>query len=334
MTASNYDVIVIGGGHNGLTCGAYLSGAGKKVLVLERRPIIGGAAVTEEFAPGFRTSRFSYVMSILHPKIIRELELRELGLEVLPATDMFCPIGTDDYIILTGDVASTAEQFGRFSKHDGATYAEFDAWLEGAAVYMRKLLFDTPVDPSKRDFRNLRRTFDLVWRYRKIGNKLYDLLDLMVMSADEFLKRWFEHSVTRAILGYYSSIGTFASPKTPGSAYVLLHHLMGEHEGAGGWGFVRGGMGRISDLIAESGRRHGMEIRTDADVASVEVSNGRAVKVVTTNGDEYTARDRLQCKLQGHVQPARGREAFARRLCETHTKLPDIFDSIQGQHCG
>ena len=315
MTASNYDVIVIGGGHNGLTCGAYLSRAGKKVLVLERRPIIGGAAVTEEFAPGFRTSRFSYVMSILHPKIIRELELRELGLEVLPATDMFCPIGTDDYIILTGDAASTAEQFGRFSKHDGANYAEFDAWLEGAAVYMRKLLFDTPVDPSKRDFRNLRRTFDLVWRYRKIGNKLYDLLDLMVMSADEFLKRWFEHSVTRAILGYYSSIGTFASPKTPGSAYVLLHHLMGEHEGAGGWGFVRGGMGRISDLIAESGRRHGMEIRTDADVASVEVSNGRAVKVVTTNGDEYTARaivSNASCKV-----------TFNQLVDEKH--LPDDF---------
>ncbi len=196
MSAAKYDVVIIGGGHNGLTCGAYLARAGKKVLVLERRSIVGGAAVTEEFAPGFRTSTFSYVMSILHPKIIRELELRELGLTVLPATDMFCPIGTDDYIIFSGDVAKTAEQFGRFSKHDGAIYAEFDAWLNEAADYMRRFLLETPVDLSKRDFRSLRKTFDLVWRYRKIGNKLYDLIDLMTMSADDFLARWFEHSVT------------------------------------------------------------------------------------------------------------------------------------------
>jgi len=289
MITAKYDAVIIGGGHNGLTCGAYLAKAGKKVLVLERRPVIGGAAVTEEFAPGFRTSTFSYVMSILHPKVIRELGLRELGLEVLPATDMFCPIGTDDYIIMSGDVAKTAEQFGRFSKHDGAIYAEFNTWLNEAAHYMRALYLETPVDPSKRDFRSLRRIFDLVWRYRKIGDKLYDLVDLMTMSADDFLARWFEHSVTRALLGYYCSIGTFAGPKTPGSAFVVLHHLMGEHEGAGGWGFIRGGMGRISELIAESGRQHGMVIRTDADVVSVEVTNGRAAKVVTAAGDEYFA---------------------------------------------
>lgn len=300
MSAAKYDAVIIGGGHNGLTCGAYLARAGKKVLVLERRSVIGGAAVTEEFTPGFRTSTFSYVMSILHPKVIRELELRELGLSVLPATDMFCPIGTDDYIILSGDVGKTAEQFGRFSKHDGAIYAEFDAWLDEAAHYMRRLLLETPVDPSKRDFENLRKTVGLVWRYRKIGDKLYDLLDLMTMSADDFLKRWFEHSVNRAVLAYYSSIGTFAGPKTPGSAYVLLHHLMGEHEGAGGWGFIPGGMGAISDLIAESGRRHGMVIQTDADVVRVEVVNGRARKVVTAGGDEFLGRaivSNASCKV-------------------------------------
>ena len=289
MSAAKYDAVIIGGGHNGLTCGAYLARAGKKVLVLERRPVIGGAAVTEEFAPGFRTSTFSYVMSLLHPKVIRELKLRELGLTVLPASDMFCPIGTDDYIIFSGDVARTAEQFGRFSKHDGAIYAEFDTWLNEVAYYVRRFLLETPVDPAKRDFKNLLKMFGLVWRYRKIGNKLYDLVDLMTMSADDFLARWFQHSVTRAVLGYYCSIGTFTGPKTPGSAYVVLHHIMGEHEGAGGWGFIRGGMGAISDLIAESGRRHGMVVRTDADVVRVEVANGRAVKVVTAEGDEYFA---------------------------------------------
>jgi len=118
MTAAHYDVIVVGGGHNGLTCGAYLARAGRKTLVLERRPVIGGAAVTEEFAPGFRTSTFSYLMSLLHPKVIRELGLRELGLTVLPATDLFCPIGKDDHIIFSGDVRRTAAEFARFSRHE------------------------------------------------------------------------------------------------------------------------------------------------------------------------------------------------------------------------
>jgi phytoene dehydrogenase-like protein len=300
LSVAKYDAVIIGGGHNGLTCGAYLAKAGKKVLVLERRPVIGGAAVTEEFAPGFRTSTFSYVMSLLHPKVIRELGLRELGLTVLPATDMFCPIGSDDYIIFSGDVQKTAEQFARFSKHDGEIYAEFDAWLNEAAHYVRKFLFETPVDPSKRDFRSLREMFKLVWKYRRVGKNFYRLVDLMTMSADDFLGRWFEHSVTRAALAYYCSIGTFAGPKTPGSAYVVLHHIMGEHEGAGGWGFIRGGMGVISELLAESGRRHGMEIKTDADVVRVEVAGDRVVKVVTAAGDEYFASavvSNVSCKV-------------------------------------
>lgn len=290
MSSSDYDAVIIGGGHNGLTCGAYLAKAGKSVLVLERRGVIGGAAVTEEFTPGFRTSTFSYVMSLLHPKVIRDLALRDLGLTVLPATDMFCPIGTDDYIMFSGDVKKTAAEFARFSKHDGAVYAEFDAWLNETAAIVRRLLLDTPVDPAKRDFRSLRELAAFAWKYRKIGNRFYRLVDLMTMSADDFLARWFDHGVTRAVLGYYCSIGTFAGPKSPGSAYVVLHHIMGEHEGAGGWGFVRGGMGAISEAIAESGRRHGMQIRTDAEVTDVEVSDGRVSRVVTKSGDEFRAR--------------------------------------------
>jgi len=300
VPSSVLDAIVIGGGHNGLTCGAYLAKAGKKVLVLERRPIIGGAAVTEEFAPGFRTSTFSYVMSLLHPKVIRDLGLRDLGLTVLPATDLFCPIGTDDYIVFSGDVRKTAGQFARFSRRDGEIYPEFDAWLNEAASIVRQLLLDTPVDPTRSDFRGRRELFRLAWKYRRIGNKFYRLMDLLTMSADDFLARWFEHSVTRAVLGYYCSIGTFAGPKTPGSAYVVLHHIMGEHEGAGGWGFIRGGMGAISEAIAESGRRHGMEIRTDAEVVRVEVAAGRVSKVVTAAGEEFTARavvGNASCKI-------------------------------------
>src|SRR6188508_3785775 len=152
MAAAVYDVVIIGAGHNGLTCGAYLARNGIKTIALERRDVIGGAAVTEEFAPGFRTSTFSYLMSLLHPKVIRELGLRELGLTVLPATDLFCPIGKDDHIIFSGDVRRTAAEFARFSRHDGAVYPEFDAWLNEAAAIVRKLLLDTPVDPARRDF--------------------------------------------------------------------------------------------------------------------------------------------------------------------------------------
>ena len=300
MTEQVYDVIVIGGGHNGLTCGAYLARAGKKVLVLERRDVIGGAAVTEEFSPGFRASIFSYVMSILHPKVIRDLGLRELGLEVLPANDLFIPVGRDDYLIFSGDVNKTAEEFSRFSKADGAIYPQFDAWLNEAADIVRALLLETPVDPARQDWRSRKELFRLLWKHRKIGGKFYRLVDLMTMSADDFLSRWFEHSVTRAVLGYYCSIGTFAGPKSPGSAYVVLHHIMGEHEGAGGWGFIKGGMGAISEAIAESGRRHGMQIRTGAEVAKVEVSNGRVGKVITAEGDEYQARavvSNASCKV-------------------------------------
>jgi phytoene dehydrogenase-like protein len=227
---------------------------------------------------------------LLHPKVIRNLELRDLGLEVLPANDMFSPLGSDDYLIFSGDVARTAQQFARFSIHDGEIYPQFDAWLNEAADIVRKLLLDTPVDPTRRDFKCMRETFSLLWKYRKIGKRFYRLVDLMTMSADDFLSRWFEHSVTRAALAYYSSIGTFAGPKTPGSAYVLLHHLMGEHEGAGGWGFVRGGMGAVSDTIAASGRRHGMEILTDAEVTKIEVNDDGVAGVVTANGNEYHAK--------------------------------------------
>src|SRR5262245_30414778 len=324
MSAAHYDAVVIGGGHNGLTCGAYLARAGKKVLVLERRPVIGGAAVTEEFAPGFRASTFSYVMSLLHPKVIRDLGLRELGLTVLPATDLFCPIGRDDYIIFSGNVQKTAEQFGRFSKHDGAIYAEFDAWLNEAAAVVRQLLFETPLDPSRRDLGTLRELLRFAWKYRRIGETFYRIVDLMTMSADDFLSRWFEHSVTRAVLGYYCSIGTFAGPKTPGSAYVVMHHIMGEHEGAGGWGFVRGGMGAISEAIAESGRRHGMQVRTNAEVIKVEVADDRVSKVVTADGEEYSARavvSNASCKVlfDRLIEPAHLPAPFLKRIRDYRT---------------
>ena len=288
MTPSAYDVIILGAGHNGLVAGAYLAKAGKKVLVLERRHVIGGAAVTEEFTPGFRASTFSYVMSILHPKIIRELELARFGLTVLPANDLFCPLYGDDYIVFSDDVQKTQASFARFSAKDAQIYPEFDKWLMEAVNVVRKMLFETPIDITRTDLQGLRETAGFAWRHRKIGKKFYRVIDLMTMSAYDLLSEWFEDDRIKAVLAYYASIGTFAGPKTPGSAYVLMHHVMGEHEGAGGWGFVRGGMGAITQAIADSAARFGMEIKTERPVEKVLVENGRTVGVVAGN-EEYRA---------------------------------------------
>jgi len=288
--SSQYDVIVIGSGHNGLVCGAYLAKAGLKTLILERRPLIGGAAVTEEFSPGFRGSRFSYVMSLLHPRIIRDLELAAYGLEVLPANDLFCPLGGDDYIIFSDDLRKTQAEFARFSRHDAEIYPQFARELEESAALVRRLLFETPVDPVKRSWKSFKQSAALLWRHRKVGERAYRLIDLLAQSAYDYLSVWFEHDVIKSVLAYYASIGTFAGPRSPGTAYVIMHHLLGEHQGAGGWGFVRGGMGAITAAIARSGERFGMQIVTDAPVAEVQVRNGRATGVRTTDGREWQAR--------------------------------------------
>ena len=287
---TRYDAIIIGSGHNGLVCGAYLARAGLKTLVLERRAIIGGASVTEEFSPGFRGSRFAYVMSLLHPRVIRELELHALGLELLPASDLFCPLGGDEYIVYSDDLGKTQAEFARFSRHDAEVYPEFARELVESANLVRRLLFETPVDPTRRSWKSFRATASLLWRHRAVGERAYRIIDLMSQSAYDYLSAWFESDVIKSVLAYYASIGTFAGPRSPGTAYVLLHHLMGEHEGAGGWGFVRGGMGAISEAIARSGRRFGMEVLTEAAVAEVVVTNGRARGVRTVDGREFWAR--------------------------------------------
>jgi len=287
--AAQYDAIIIGAGHNGLVCGSYLAKSGLKILVLERRSVIGGAAVTEEFSPGFRTSVFSYVMSLLHPRVIADLELHKFGLEVLPANDLFCPLYGDDYIIFSDDVKKTQAQFARFSKHDAEIYPAFDRYLTESANIVRKMLLETPVDPTKRDWRSFRENAKFFWKYRKIGDQFYRLIDLLTMSADDYLSEWFESTHIKATLAYYSGIGTFAGPRTPGSAYVIMHHVMGEHAGAGGWGFVRGGMGTITQAIAAYGRSKGLEIRTDAAVASIDTTGGRATGVTLADGTKIEA---------------------------------------------
>ena len=288
--STTYDVIVIGSGHNGLVCGAYLAKSGLKTLVLERREIVGGAAVTEEFTPGFRASRFSYVMSLLHPRVIRDLELDAFGLEVLPANDLFCPLGGDDYIVFSDDMRKTQAEFARFSRHDAEIYPQFARYLEESAAVVRQLLLETPVDPVRRSWRDFKTSASLLWRHRRIGDRAYRLVDLLTQSAVDYLSAWFENDTIKSVLAYYASIGTFAGPKSPGTAYVIMHHLMGEHQGAGGWGFVRGGMGAITAAIARSGARFGMEIVTQAPVAEVLVSAGRVTGVRTADGRDFRAR--------------------------------------------
>src|ERR1700752_4158561 len=286
----HFDAIIIGGGHNGLTCGAYLARAGLKTLVLERRSVLGGAAVTEEVVPGFKFSVFSYLMSLLHPRVIADLELAKYGYKVLPATDMFGVLPDNDYIIFADDIGKTQKSFERFSAKDAAIYPEFDRYLMDSVKIMRKILLETPPDPSCRDWRSFKETAKFLWKYRRVGGKMFRLIDLMTMSADDYLSEWFESSEIKAVLAYYCGIGTFVGPKSPGSAYVVMHHVMGEHAGAGGWGFIRGGMGAITQAIARSGQRFGMEVLTSAPVAEARVADGRVRGVRTADGREFTAR--------------------------------------------
>lgn len=284
---AQYDAIIIGGGHNGLVCAAYLAKFGLKPLVLERRSIVGGAAVTEEIIPGFRASTFSYLMSILHPRIQLDLELKRHGLEIMPCSDMLSPLEGDDYIIFSDNVAKTQASFARLNPADAAIYPEFDRHLNETVKIFRKLLWETPFDPTRRDWKTFKQAAGFAMRNRKYAGKIFDIADMFTMSAYDFLSQWFKDDRIKAVLAYYASIGTFAGPKTPGSAYVIMHHLMGENAGAGGWGFVKGGMGSITAALAASAVEYGATIVTDSPIAEVHVAGGRARSVTTTDGREY-----------------------------------------------
>lgn len=287
--ANTHDAIIIGAGHNGLVCAAYLARFGLKPLVLERRPIVGGAAVTEEIAPGFRSSTFSYLMSILHPRIQADLELKRHGLEVMPCSDMLSPLDDGDYIVFSDNVARTQASFARFSTKDAAIYPEFDRFLTENANVFRKLLWETPFDPTKRDWKTFKQAAGFLKRNRRYGSKVFHVADMLTMSAYDFLSEWFEDDRIKAVLAYYASIGTFAGPKTPGSAYVIMHHVMGENAGAGGWGFIKGGMGSITQALAASAKASGAEILTDSSIREVTVMDGRARGVVTSDGRSFQA---------------------------------------------
>src|SRR5689334_11954885 len=288
MAGSKYDVIVIGGGHNGLVNAAYLARAGKKVLVLERRHVLGGAACTEEIVPGFKFSECSYVVSLLRPEIIRDLDLPRHGLEILPLDGTFTPMPSGDYLWRMNDHGRTVREIRRHSRVDAEAYEEFSKMMTPMCRFVKPILSMIPPDPTTLNPKDLKQLHFLLQRFRDLSSdERYTLVQLMTMSAVDFLDQWFETDVLKATMSASGIIGTFLGVRSPGTAYVLLHHYMGEIDGAfRSWGFSRGGTGAISNAIAEAAREAGVEIRTKAGIAKILLKNGRAIGVVTESGDE------------------------------------------------
>ncbi len=290
--AERYDAIVIGGGHNGLVNAAYLARAGRKVLVLERRHLVGGAAVTEEIVPGYKFSVFSYVVSLLRPEIVRDLNLPKHGFTTLPLESTLTPLPNGDYIYRDGDHYKTVRNIARFSPRDAEAYDEYSRAMYFMAKAVKYILGVVPPDPTSFNPADLKGLLDMARHFLGIGEEqFYTLVKLMTMSSADFLEEWFETDPLIATMSASGIIGTFLGPRSPGTAYVLLHHYMGEIDGAfRAWGFAKGGTGSISNSIAGAARELGVEIKTEAPVAKVIVKNGRATGVALENGDEYHAK--------------------------------------------
>ena len=291
MSSSPYDAIIIGGGHNGLVAAAYLARAGRRTLVLERRPLVGGAAVTEEIYPGFKFSVFSYVVSLLRPEIIRDLDLPRHGLQILPLESTVTPMDNGDYLAGWADPDETRHELERHSPHDAEAMVQFGRLMHHMAMAVKPILGMMPPDPASLSPSDLKGLLKLGTHFRSLGAEHFHALHkLMTMSSADYLDEWFEFDTLKATKSASGIIGTFLGPRSPGSAYVLLHHYMGEIDGAfRAWGFQRGGTGGISESIASAARSFGAEVRTDAGVAKVITRGGRATGVALSNGDEVLA---------------------------------------------
>ncbi len=287
-----YDAVIVGGGHNGLVTAAYLAGKGLKPLVLEKRPFVGGASVTEEVWPGYKVSTAAYVLSLLRREVVRDLDLKKHGLTVYPQDPTyFQPYPDGRYLMIWNDYAKSVEEISKFSKHDAEVWEEYESMLNRLAEFIEPLILMTPPDPTSTRFRDLMSLLRMARLARGLKKDLYGLIDMMVGSAKHLLDAWFESEELKALLCGQAVIGTFAGPRTPGTAYVLFHHAMGEVDGMRGcWGFVRGGMGRVSECIAAAARERGTEIRCDVPVERILVKQGRATGVVIEGGEEVRAR--------------------------------------------
>jgi phytoene dehydrogenase-like protein len=292
MTGKKYDAVIVGGGHNWLICAAYLARAGRKVLVLEKRHLLGGAAVTEELHPGFHFSVCSYVVSLLRPSIIRDLKLPEHGLEMIPLETAFTPRIDDPGLCRWADPQRSRREIARFSVRDAETYPEFSLAMTKVAQFVREIIDSPAPDPTSLDPREL-------WKLLKLGHvmksggsdAIHMNLKLMTMSAVDFLEMWFESDVLKAPMAVSGIIGTYLGVHSPGTAYVLLHHYMGEIDGAfRSWGYSKGGTGGLSRACARAAESLGVKVRTEAPVAEILIRNGRARGVVLANGEEIEAR--------------------------------------------
>src|SRR5262245_46931478 len=346
------DVLIIGGGHNGLVCAAYLAAAGLKVTVLERRHVVGGAAVTEEFHPGFRNSVAAYTVSLLNPKVIRDLDLHGHGLRVVERElSNFLPTEDGRYLSVGG--GRTQEEVAKFSRRDAERLDEYGRRLDVIADVLREVVLQTPPNVVAGGWRN---ALPELVHAAKLGGRLsrldmqmrQQLLSMFAMSAGDYLETWFESDPIKAVLGFDGVVGNYGSPYSPGSAYVLLHHVFGEVNGKkGAWGHAIGGMGAITQAMAKSAAARGVDIRVGSPVREVLVEGNRAVGAVTESGEVFRAAavvSNLNPKLlyskllDPAVLPEEFRERIGRWRCGSGTfrmnvalaELPD-FTCLPGK---
>jgi phytoene dehydrogenase-like protein len=323
MPASVFDGIVIGGGHNGLVAAGYLARAGKKVLVLERRDVVGGACVTEEIFPGFKISTAAYVNSLLREEIIRDFGLADRGYELLRRDpSSFSPLADGRYQMFWADAAKTHAEIAKFSRRDADRYASYEAELERVAALMEPMLWMPAPDPLSRSLGDLWNLAKMAFRWRP---EIDTITRLFTMSAADYIERWFESEPLKARLATDGVIGAWAGPRTPGTAYVLFHHVMGQAHGQRGvWGYVRGGMGTITRGIADYIREKGGTILTESAVTKIEVDRGQVKEVVLADGRSFSAP-----MVFSNLDP---KQTFLRLVDPSHVPS-ELMDDVRSLRC-
>jgi phytoene dehydrogenase-like protein len=320
---AKYDAIVIGGGHNGLVTACYLARAKWRVLVLERRYVVGGACVTEEVFPGFKVSTAAYVNSLFRPEIIRDLRLHEYGFDAIernPAS--FSPFLDGRYLMLGAGIAKDVEEIAKFSRRDAENYSKYEAMLERVASVVEPTLTQIPPNLVHPSLGQLLEAGKMGRALQRLGSGMGEAIELLTGAARPILDRWFESEEVKGTIATDAIIGAFMAPSMPGTAYVLFHHVMGETNGKRGvWSYVRGGMGGLTQALAAAAKALGVEVRTEAEVAKILTRRGRVRGVALANGDECRA---------GHVASGVDCHLTFEKFLEP-SELPDEFRAAVGR---